>query len=127
MALQLSTYPLLFQVTTSLKKVERRGEIFYVIGFEGLVWTGLELSLVQILVVVAIIKVRNFKADARQGFERTVLVLEWGDPNLEDENLETAFWRIGRPSGVFQDGSENDSMPRHQRKGNRLTFLSKET
>jgi len=27
MALQLSTYPLLFQVTTSLKKVERRGEI----------------------------------------------------------------------------------------------------
>jgi len=40
---------------------------------EGSVWTGLELPLVQILVVVATIQMRTLKTEVEKGFMRTAL------------------------------------------------------
>jgi len=38
---------------------------------------------VQILVIVAIIQIKNLKIEAEKGFKRTLFELELVDPNLE--------------------------------------------
>ena len=45
-------------------------------------WSWLKLPLVQILVVVANIKMRTFKAEVEEGFMRTAIDHEWIDPKI---------------------------------------------
>jgi len=42
-------------------------------SFEGPEWSGLELLLVQILVVVATIQMRTLKTEVEKGFVRTAI------------------------------------------------------
>jgi len=53
---------------------------------KGMKWFVLKWSLVQILVTVAIIQIKNLKVEAEKGFRRTLF-----DPELVDPNLEINF------------------------------------
>jgi len=57
------------------------------------VWSD---SLVQILVIVAIIQMKNLKIEAEKGFRRTLFEPELVDPNMEInfvKDLLVVFWR----------------------------------
>jgi len=57
------------------------------------VWSD---SLVQILVIVAIIQMKNLKIEAEKGFRRTLFEPELVDPNMEInfvKDLLVIFWR----------------------------------
>jgi len=57
---------------------------------KGVKWFSLKWSLVQILVTVAIIQIKNLKIEAEKGFRRTLFEPELVDPNLEI-NFENRF------------------------------------
>lgn len=62
-------------------------------------WVDLKFSLVQILVVVAIIQARNLKVEAEKGFKRTLLELEWVDSNIKtniDNNVQRFLNNFGK-------------------------------
>jgi hypothetical protein len=48
---------------------------------KGMKWFVLKWSLVQILVTVAIIQIKNLKVEAEKGFRRTLFEPELVDPN----------------------------------------------
>jgi len=50
---------------------------------KGMNWFILKCSLVQILVTVANIQIKNLKVEAEKGFRRTLFEPELVDPNLE--------------------------------------------
>jgi len=56
------------------------------------VWSD---SLVQILVIVAIIQMKNLKIEAEKGFRRTLF-----EPELVDPNMEINF--VKEPRAVFR-------------------------
>ena len=62
--------------------VEWRGD-----SVEALAWASVELSLVQILVVVAIIQMRTLKAEVEKGSMRTVLGHGLLDPKSKGSSL----------------------------------------
>jgi len=82
---------------------------------KGMKWFVLKWSLVQILVTVAIIQIKNLKVEAEKGFRRTLF-----DPELVDPNLEINF--VNRFKGEVVHDFAIPTLNRFKRKGNILNY-----